>query len=458
MLAREFDYADMEARLARWLQEKMPEAREIAVSGLKKGSSGLSNETFFLDVAWKDGEGLKKQPMVLRRQPPDVCLFPDYDLGKQYRIMERLANTDVPVPRVHWLEQDRGVLGSPFYLMSKVEGDIAPEVPPYHSSGLFYDSTPERRRTLCLSGLDVAAKVHLLDWERHDFHFLGAPSPGTTEAIDRELDYYENYLEWAREEPQPILQAALDYLRENKFAPKRTALCWGDCRVGNMVFGGNDKVVGALDWEMAFLGNPEADLGWFIFLDWQLSEGYGLPRLEGFPSAEEIVSYWENVTGWKAENMFYHELLAAFKLGVITVKLAKLMKANNAPVPEGLETNNASTQRIASLLELPPPGEVREKTSINEVTVVVQNHVTGSGGYSWYLVSDKGVGARHEGTADNPDAVITMSFETDEALRNGDMNKVEAFMGGLLAVEGDMWLLMQLEDMLGEFGGPPPGD
>jgi len=457
MLAHDFDYADMEARLARWLQGKMPEAREIAVSGLKRASSGVSNETFFFDVAWKDEEGLKKPPMVLRRQPADVLLFPDYDLGKQYRIMEQLANTDVPVPRVHWLEYDRGVLGSPFYLMSKIEGEITPEVPPYHAHGLFYDSTPESRRKLCLSGLDIAARVHLLDWERHGFGFLGAPSPGTTEAIDRDLDYYENYLEWAREEPQPILQAALDYLRENKFAPKRIALCWGDCRIGNMVFGGNDKVVGVLDWEMAYLGNPEEDLGWFTYFDWMLSEGWGTPRLEGFPNSEEIVSHWENVTGWKAENMFYHELLAAFKFGVITVKLAKLMKANKAPMPEDYDTNNPSTQRLASLLELPPPGEVREKTSIDEISVVVQNNLTGPGGYSWYLVSDKGVGTRHEGTADNPDAVITMSLETHEALQNGDMNKMEAFMGGLIAVEGDTFLLLQLEGMLDEFGGPPPG-
>ena len=456
MFLQEVDYADMEVRLARWLKGKMPEAREIEVSGLKRGASGLSNETFFLDVAWQDEGGPKKQPMVLRRQPKETVLFPDYDLGKQYRVMEQLAKTDLPVPRVYWFEQDTGVLGNPFYLMSKIDGEIAPEVPSYHIFGLFYDATPERRRKLCLCALEMAARVHLLDWERHDLHFLGAPSPGTTEVIDRELDYYENFLEWAREEPQPILQAALDYLRENKFVPKRTALCWGDCRLGNVIFAGNDEVVGVLDWEMAYLGDPEADLGWFMFLDWQMSEAYGMPRLDGFPSYEEIVSHWENLTGWKAENILYHEILAAFKLGVITVKLTKMMKANKAPVPEDLDTNNASTQRIAALLELPPPGEVRERTSVVEISVVLQTHLTGPGGYSWYLVADKGVGTRCEGTADNPDATTTMSRETYEALQNGDMNRVEAFMGGLIGVEGDVTLLMQFEDMLGKFGGPPP--
>src|SRR4030042_1642648 len=210
MLSKGLELAEMEALLARWLKGKMREARKVAVSGLKRASSGLSNETFFLDVAWQDKEGPKSQPMVLRRQPTDVMLYPDYDLGKQYRIMERLANTDIRVPRVYWIEHNKGVLGSPFYLMSKIDGGIAPEVPSYHISGLFYEATPERRKKLCLSGVEMAARGHLLDWERHDFHFLGAPSPGTTEALDRALDYYENYLEWGGEAPQPIRQAPRD--------------------------------------------------------------------------------------------------------------------------------------------------------------------------------------------------------------------------------------------------------
>ncbi len=456
MFSQELDFTDMETRLARWLQAKMPEARGVAVSGLKRASAGFSNETFFFDAAWQDEEGHKAEPTVLRRQPRDVVLFPDYDLEKQCRIMERLANTDVPVPRVHWFEHDTSVLGSPFYLMSKIDGEIAPEVPPYHSFGLFYDATPERRRNLCLSGLEVAARIHLLDWKRLGFGFLGAPSPATTEALDRELDYYENFLEWAREEPQPILQAALDYLRENKFVPERIALCWGDCRVGNMIFDDNDEVVGVLDWEMAYLGNPEADLGWFLFMDWQHSEGYGIPRLAGFPSHEEIVSHWENSTGWKVENIFYHEVLAAFKFGVIMVKVVKNMKANKTPIAEDWDVNNPATRRLASLLELPPPGAQRQRTNIDEITAVIQTHITGPGGFSWYLVAEKGVGTRHEGTTDNPDAMTTMSFETWKGIQSGELNRVEAFMGGLIQVEGDVTLLMQFEDMLNRLGGSAP--
>lgn len=455
MYSQELDLAALEARLARWLQGKMPEAQDISVSGLKRASAGFSNETFFFDATWKDQGQARAETMVLRRQPLDVTLFPDYDLGKQFRIMERLGKTDIPVPRVYWLEEDKGVLGSPFYLMSKIDGDIAPEIPPYHSFGLCYDATPERRRKLCMSGLEVTARIHTLDWESLGFSFLGVPAPVSTDAIDWELDYYENFLNWAREEPQPILQAALDYLRENKFAPKRTTLCWGDCRMGNMVFGDSDEVPGVLDWEMAYLGNPEADLGWFLFMDWQHSEGYGIPRLEGFPSPEEIVAHWEKLTGWKAENIFYHEVLAAFKFGVIMMKIVKNMKASNAPMPEDMDMNNSATQRLAALLELPPPGEQRQMTSVNDITVVIQTHLTGPGGYSWYLMADRGQGTRYEGITENADASTTMSFETWKAIQSGELNRVEAFMSGLIQVEGDVTLLMQLEDMLNRFSQGP---
>jgi aminoglycoside phosphotransferase (APT) family kinase protein len=456
MFAQEIDLSMLEARLAGWLRGRVSGAKEVLVSGLKRASAGFSNETFFFEAAWKGREGDKQETMVLRRQPHDVTLFPDYDLGKQFRIMECLRKTDVPVPQMYWFEGDTGVLGSPFYLMSKIDGEIAPEIPPYHSFGLFYDATPERRRKLCLNGLEATARVHALDWEGLGLSFLGVPRPGTTDTIDRELDYYENFLNWAREEPQPILQAGLDYLRENKFPSKRTTLCWGDCRMGNMIFDHNDEVAGVLDWEMAYLGNPEADLGWFLFMDWQHSVGYGIPRLDGFPSPEEVTAHWEKLTGWKVENIFYHEVLAAFKFGVLMVKVVKNMKANNAPILADMDTNNAATQRLAALLELPPPGAQRQSTDINEITAVIQTHLTGPGGYSWYLVSERGRGTRHEGTAADPEAATTMSLETWQKIQSGELNRVEAFMGGLIQVEGDMTLLMQLEDTLNRFAGPPP--
>ena len=142
----------------------------------------------------------------------------------------------------------------------------------------------------------MLARIHGLDWKARGLDFLGVPPSGTG-PLDRQLDYYERYLEWVREgRPQPVLRAALAWLREHRYVPARVALCWGDSRLPNLMFR-DDAVVAVLDWEMAFLGDPEADLGWWLFLDWANSEGYGIPRADGFPGPEETIRRYETLTG-----------------------------------------------------------------------------------------------------------------------------------------------------------------
>ncbi|HET9476573.1 MAG TPA: phosphotransferase, partial [Dehalococcoidia bacterium] len=113
----------------------MPEARGLKVSGLKRPSAGLSNETFVTSIACeRAGQGLPEK-LVFRLAPGGFQVFPDYDLPKQYRIMSALAATDVPVPTMRWLEEDESVLGRAFYVMDYVDGELPSEVPPYHAFG-----------------------------------------------------------------------------------------------------------------------------------------------------------------------------------------------------------------------------------------------------------------------------------------------------------------------------------
>ena len=112
----------------------------------------------------------------------------------------------------------------------------------------------------------------------------------------------EHYLGWAQEEPQPILEASLQWLQQQHYAPARITLCWGDARLPNTMFNPEGDVLAVLDWDMAILSDPESDLAFMIVLDWLLSEGTGVPRLEGFPSKEETVRRYEELTGWRVEN------------------------------------------------------------------------------------------------------------------------------------------------------------
>ena len=145
-------------------------------------------------------------------------------------------------------------------------------------------------------------------------------------------------------------------LPRNVFVPARVTLCWGDARLPNLMYR-DDEVVGVLDWEMAFLGDPEEDLGWWLFMDWVNNEGYGLPRAAGFPGRLETIRHYEELSGRAVEHAPYHEVLAAFRFGIIMARIAGRLREIEAPLPTpDLETNNPCTQRLAAALGLPAPG------------------------------------------------------------------------------------------------------
>lgn len=445
----DMDMEEMHARLVAWLRGRIPSAQELRLAPLKKPSAGFSNETFLSELSWREDGQEHSQGIVIRLEPTRFLTFPEYDLSRQFRIMKALSSTDVPVPRVLWLEEGKSVLGCSFFVMERVDGEIPSEVPPLHVFGYCKEATPERRAKIWWSGIETLARIHAVDWKGLGLSFLGEPKGGT-DPIDKQLDYYEYYLDWARRgEPQPILQAALKWLRENRYAPRRVSLCWGDARLGNLIFR-NDEVVAVLDWEMAFLGDPEADLGWWIYLDWALSEGTGIPRLEGFPGKEETIRYYEKVSGTKVENYFYNEVFAAFRFGVIMCALATKMKDMGLPVsPIHMGPDTVTTRWLAKALGLAPPGQPQQgPTRLEERTVRVQFHLTGPGGHDWYLVAQGGQGTRHEGTVENPDVTVTASAADWYAIRRGEIDRTEAFIGGRLKVEGDMTLLMRLEDLI----------
>ena len=455
MLSREVDLADMQSRLTAWLQQKMPLAQNLSILGMERSGAGLSNETFLFDLNWQEAGQQRSESMVLRCPPKDYPVFPEYNLDKQFHVMERLQGTNVPVPKVYWLEENKEVLASPFYIMGKIDGVIPPEYPPYHSFGVYYDATPQQRAKMWWGSLEAMSKVHLLDWQKLGFSFLGIPKGGSG-PLDQQLEYWESFLNWRKEEPQPILEATLDWLREKRYTPKHVTLCWGDCRMPNTIYSLDGEVLGVLDWEMAYLGDPESDLGFFLFLDWQHSEGYGIPRLDGSPGREETVQRYEELTGRKVENLLYNEVLAAFRAGVVILSVFKNFNKMGVALPaEDIELNNPCTQRLAELLNLPAPGTTkRETTRIEDVTVSIQFHLTGPGGSDWYLVSDRGKGTRYEGTVENPDATLTVSADAWDAIQRGELDRLHAWTSGKLKIEGDMTLLLQLEDMISKFSRP----
>lgn len=449
----------MQKTLAGWIQARMPEAKNLVVTDLQKPGMGLSSETYLFDIDWEESGGPKSMGVVLRAAPRSRGSFPEYDLGLQFRIMQILReNTDIPVAEMLWLEDNPSVIGVPFFLMKKLDGDVPQDFPSYHGSGMYFEATPERRRKMWWGTLDAMAKVHKLDWKGLGLDFVGAPGPGI-DPVDRQLAYWGSYLnDWVKDSPEeayPTMEATLAWLTENRYEPERVSFCWGDARIGNTLYSRLDRdVLAVMDWEMAFIGDPEADLAWTLVLDGQASKGYGLPRLEGTPTKEEVVDRYENLTGWKVNNFFYNEVMATFRFGLTAIATMKNLRTKGIPIEDELLLNNFASQHLARLLSLPSPGTdqyAEEKADIQQMTVKIQFHLTGPDGYDWYLSWDKGDASSHSGTVERPNCSVKVSVEDWKAIQSGNLNRLDAWSSGRLVAAGDIGLLSILEDTIAEY-------
>ena len=445
---------EMRSALTAWLQKRMPQATNVSISNLEKPGMGLSSETYLFDMSWEESGRRMSKGVVLRAAPRGEKVFPEYELGHQFRIMKILEATNVPVATMLWLEEDPSVIGAPFFLMEKLEGDVPQDYPSYHGSGMYFEATPEQRTRMWWGSLQAMVDIHKLDWKGLGLSFLGVPRD-RADAVDRQLAYWERFLNWIRdpEESHPTMEASLAWLKQNRYEPERLSLCWGDARIGNTLYSRPDRdVLAVMDWEMAFIGDPVADLAWIFTLDKQHSKGYGLPRLEGTPEDEAVVRRYEELTGWKVDNLFYNEVLATLRYGGTMISVLKKFIKQGIPVEQDMILNNFATQHLADLLGLPSPGKKKQETTdINQVTVTVQFHFTGPGGSDFYLISEKGTGTRLDGVAENPDSTIRVSVEDWKAIQSGELNRLDAWSTGRLVTEGDLGLLALLEGMISEF-------
>jgi aminoglycoside phosphotransferase (APT) family kinase protein len=344
--------------LQSWLPLRLPGAADVTVSAVQTpATNGFSSETLMFEAAWREPGGQPRhERLVAKVAPTGFQIFPEARFAEQYRLLQVLAGTTIPVPAVHWHEADPAVLGAPFYVMSRIDGDVPSDMPPYHQDGWLTTTSPAERESIWWSGLSVLAQVHALDVARLDLAFVDQISYGPT-GLRQRLAYYEHYLDWAYDGTVPVAQQALRWLHEHR--PEETrepVLLWGDSRIGNIIFAGG-RAAAVLDWEMATLGQPEEDLAWFLFLDRHHSEGVGAQRLAGFPEPAQTIARYEQLTGRRLAHMDYYEVLSALKFAVVMARIGQLFIYYELVPPDNdFPYNNTATQLLAKILGLPSPG------------------------------------------------------------------------------------------------------
>ncbi|WP_339102663.1 phosphotransferase family protein [Haloterrigena salinisoli] len=297
-----------EDALVAYLSEHLGEVDDYEI---ERHQEGHSNETLF--VTWGGEE------LVIRRPPPGETADTAHDVLREYRVTKALSDTDVPVPETKVACDDHDVIGSDFYVMERLEGDVLREEEPER----FAD--PDHRRRIGEDLVDTLAKIHRLDYEEIGLGEFGRPAGYTQRQVDR----WGKQLSWAFEVTEderevPDLYDVGDWLQENVPEDHPHSLVHGDYKLDNVMFApGTPPALNAVfDWEMATLGDPRADLGWMLSY-WRDPKDPDpeIPELvtrfmerEGYPTRVELVDRWEELTGLEFERERFYRTLAVYKL------------------------------------------------------------------------------------------------------------------------------------------------
>jgi aminoglycoside phosphotransferase (APT) family kinase protein len=318
---------------------------------IERHEGGHSNETLFVD--WGDRE------LVLRRPPPGETADSAHDVIREHTVLDALQGTPVRTPTVVHSCEDESVIGSEFYLMERLDGDVIREEEPERFA------TPDHRRRLGEELVDALAEIHRVDYEAVGLGEFGYPDG----YLERQVDRWWQQFEWAFEvteevRPIPEVQEVGEWLKANvPEAPEHT-LVHGDYKLDNVMYGPGapPELIGVFDWEMSTLGDPLADLGWLLHYwrdpdDPPAREADAAPEFtarEGYPTRRELVDRYERQTGIEFENARFYRALTAFKMGGIgEMFLRRYLEGNsdNPMYPQMEEQVPLRVQRAKEFIE-----------------------------------------------------------------------------------------------------------
>ena len=292
-------------------------------------TGGLSSTSVLFEASWGGGRG----GAYVARMAPEasaVPVFPSYDLPAQFEVIGQVAaRCGIPLPTLRWNEPDGGPLGTPFFVMDQVDGQIPLDNPPYVFTGWLLEATPEERARLQRASIAILAKVHAIDGPAAVFPAL-CPPPGQ-DALRWHVSQQHAYYRWALADDGirvPIIERSLDWLAEHwPRDPGPDVLSWGDARIGNIIYAGFEPAA-VLDWEMACLGPRELDVSWFVFLHrffQDIAEFFGLPGLPDFLRRSDVEACYTELSGHPLRDMDFYLVYAALRHAIVMARIKRRM-------------------------------------------------------------------------------------------------------------------------------------
>jgi aminoglycoside phosphotransferase (APT) family kinase protein len=303
---------------------------------------GHSNLTFLIE------RGRRK--LVLRRPPRGPLPPSAHDMLREARLLSALGPQGIPVPEVLASCADTAVIGAPFYLMSYIDGWVLGEHLP---AALARDDGPARIAAQLVDGL---VDLHALSPTAEGLGGFGRPQG----YLERQLKRFGGLLAENATRPLPELEQLTEWLAANLPRSPSPTVVHGDYRLGNVMYEREGpRLAAILDWEMATIGDPLADLG-YMTATWAASTDppnsvadlSPVTREAGFPTREEMASRYAEASGRSIDALPWYQVLACWKAAIFLEGNFKRYRAGTAPDPyyASLETGVPELARTALAL------------------------------------------------------------------------------------------------------------
>ena len=305
------------AKVHNWLSKYISESELPKVEQFR---SGASNLTYLL--TYPDRE------LVLRRPPVGTKAVSAHDMKREFLIQSRLKPGYDLVPKVIALCEDHELLGSDFYVMERIKGEI------------FRRDVPESLTKEDISIMATSLVLGLAQLHSVDSSILAELNKGSG-YVTRQVEGWSKRYRNALTDDVPDGEVVMNWLSKNKPEDVDSCIIHGDWRIDNMVFDlGQKKLVGVLDWELATVGDPLMDLGSALayWVDRDDDPEFASLRrqpshLEGMPTREEFIKKYLELSGRSCDDFTFYEVFGLFRLSVIIQQIWARYRAGQTSNP-----------------------------------------------------------------------------------------------------------------------------
>ena len=305
------------AKVHDWLNKFID---ETSLPELFQFRSGASNLTYFLKYPNRE--------LVLRRPPVGTKAVSAHDMKREFLIQSRLKPVYDLVPHVIALCEDHSILGSDFYVMDRIQGEI------------FRRDVPETLSREDISIMATSLVSGLAQLHSVDASVLDELNKGSG-YVTRQVEGWSKRYRSALTDDVPDGEDVMNWLLSHKPDDVDSCIIHGDWRIDNMVFDlGQKKLVGVLDWELATVGDPLMDLGsalayWVdkddepIFASLRRQPSH----LDGMPTRKEFIAKYLELSGRKCDDFTFYEVFGLFGLSVIIQQIWARYKVGQTTNP-----------------------------------------------------------------------------------------------------------------------------